>query len=99
MIIIPCRQDMPSDTVTYRAILVIFFSGQNIGYRSKVTQATIVTILFLPLLAIRATDAIHAMFAHIHMRTVKGEDSSGIFDNVAQSQFSLLSVSTISTMS
>ena len=65
MTIIPSRQDMPSDTVTYRAILVIFFLGQNIGCRPKVTRATIVTILFLPRLAIIATDAIHAMFAHI----------------------------------
>lgn len=67
MIIIPCRQDMPSDTVTYRVILVIFFSGQNNGYRPKVTQATIVTILFLPRLAIIATDAIYAMFAHTYV--------------------------------
>jgi hypothetical protein len=66
MIIMSSRQDMPSDTVTYWVILVIFFSGQNIGYRSKVTQATIVTILFLPRLAIIATDAIHMMFAHIY---------------------------------
>jgi hypothetical protein len=90
---------MPSDTVTYRAILVFFFSGQNNGYRPKVTRATIASILFLPRLAIIATDAIHAMFAHIYMRTVKGVDSGGFFDNVAQSQGSLLSVSTISTMS
>lgn len=94
MIIIACSQDMPSDTVTYRVILVIFFSGQNNGYRSIVTRATIATILFLPGLSIIATDAIHAMFAQIYMRTERGEDSSGIFDNVAQSQFSLLSVST-----
>jgi hypothetical protein len=66
MIIMSSRQDMPSDTVTYRAILVVFFSGQNIGYRPKVIRATIVTILFLPRLAIIATDAIHAMFAHIY---------------------------------
>jgi hypothetical protein len=66
ILIMTSRQHMPSDTVL-SGDPSIFFSGKNIGYRPKVTRATTVTVIFLAGLAIIATVAVHAMFAHTNV--------------------------------